>query len=362
MAVIRKRITSKGDVRYQAFIRIKGYKPLMKTFDKKTKATIWANKIETQMKDGTYKEIPEELEKKLNTQFQTVADLILYYKQNIAPQKYSYAEKYNVMYDWWINKIGTIKLKDISAPIISSCKQILVTEKIKKKNKEVTRGNNTINKYLMCISAVLTYAVKELEILEYNPVSKVGTMKKPSGRKRYLKEKEIPLLLNACKEHSDYLYLFVLISLATGGRYSEILNLQIENLDFINNQIYFLETKNKEDRGVPIDPNILSLAKKYISENKIDDYIFWNKKSGKLYYIRGYLQNIIKKIGLKDFHIHDLRHTTASYIAMNGGSLLDIAEILGHKSLVVTRRYSHLTKKHTATVLSKMTNKIIPKL
>ena len=84
-----------------------------------------------------------------------------------------------------------------------------------------------------------------------------------------------------------------------------------------------------------------------------------NKKHNKLYYVRQTLQNIIAQIQLKDFRIHDIRHTTASYIAMNGGSLLDIAEILGHKSLVMARRYSHLTQKHTASVLQKATSKML---
>ena len=72
--------------------------------------------------------------------------------------------------------------------------------------------------------------------------------------------------------------------------------------------------------------------------------------------VRGKLQKIIKNIGLEDFHIHDIRHTTASYIAMNGGSLLDIAEILGHKSIVMADRYSHLTKKHTAKLINSTSN------
>lgn len=359
MAVINKRTGKKG-ISYQAIVRIKGYKTICKTFDKKNKAIEWANKIEVQMKDGVYKEIPDELKEKLDAEFKTVADLIQYYKKNVAPTKYSYAEKYNVMYDWWIDKIGNVRLIDLSAPMISSCKQLLLTEKIKKKDKEVVRGNSTINKYLMCLSAVLTYAVKELELLEYNPVSKVGTVTKPDGRERFLSMKEIPKLIKACKEHSDYLYVFVLIALSTGARYSEVLNLKLVNIDFENKQVAFLKTKNKKARGVPIDESIIRIIKNYIEQNNIEEYLFWNKKTGKLYYIRGLLQNVIKEIGLKDFHIHDIRHTTASYIAMNGGSLLDIAEILGHKSLVMARRYSHLTQQHTASLLKKVTNKVLP--
>ena len=361
MTVIRLRKTSKGVKKYQAYIRIKGYKPIMKTFDKYSSAAEWAKKIEVQMKEGSYKEIPNELEQKLQTDFKNMESLINFYKTNIAPQKYSYAEKYNVMFDWWINQIGQIKIQDLTASMITACKQILINEKIKKKDKEVTRGNSTINKYLMCLSAILTYAVKDLEIIENNPVSKVSLMPKPNGRTRFLTIDEIKSFAEACKNHSDFLYIFFLIAISTGGRYAEVLNLKIENIDFQNNQVHYLNTKNNENRGVPIDKNILNLVKQYMLENSINEgYLFINKEKTKKLYIRGYLQNVIKKIGLKDFHIHDIRHTTASYIAMNGGSLLDIAEILGHKSLVMARRYSHLTDKHTATVLNKVTNNILP--
>lgn len=362
MAVIRQRKTSKGIKKYQAYIRIKGYKPVLKTFSKYSAAVEWAKKIEVQMKDGTYKEISKELEQKLQTNFNNMESLISFYKTNIAPQKYSYAEKYNVMFDWWTNQIGLIKIRDLTASMITACKQILINEKIKKKDKEVTRGNSTINKYLMCLSAILTYAVKDLELIETNPVSKVSLMPKPKGRTRFLTMEEIKSLSEACKNHSDFLYIFFLIAISTGGRYTEILNLKIENIDFKNNQVHYLNTKNNENRGVPIYKNILDLIKQYMIKNDIKEgYLFTNKKNKRLY-IRGYLQNVIKKIELKDFHIHDIRHTTASYIAMNGGSLLDIAEILGHKSLIMARRYSHLTDKHTATVLNKVINNILPNI
>lgn len=365
MATI-KEIKNKYGISYQVTIRIKPYKPIYKTFKdflnpKKAKkdAQLWASKIEYEMLHGTFKQ-SNTFSNPARDNIATMADLITYYKSEIAPTHYKSPEKYNIMYAWWISKIGSIKVQDLSASILSSCKHMLTTEKIIKKNQKVVRGNNTINKYLMCLSAILTFAVKELELIEVNPLSKVGTLPKPDGRKRFLSLEEIEKLITACKNHSDYLYFFVLLSLSTGGRYSEILNLKIENIDFQNNQVYFLNTKNKTDRGVPIDFSILQEVKNYISENKINSELFLNKKTNKLFYIRGPLQKIIKEIGLNDFHPHDIRHTTASYVAMNGGSLLDIAEILGHKSLVMARRYSHLTQKHTATVLSRVTNKILP--
>lgn len=358
-----KRTNKKGTT-YQAIIRVDGYKPKYKTFKLKSHAQAWAEPIELAMKNGTYKEKNLPLDDSPSANIESCHDLIKYFKENIAPDRYATPEKYYAMYDWWDNQIGEYKAVELSAALISTKKEFLRIETIYKGKKETTRSNNTINKYLMCISAVLTYAVKELEIIDVNPCSKVSTMTKPKGRDRILSIDEIAKFLKACKEHSLMVYVYTLILISTGARYSEVLHLTVNDIDYENQQIYFLDTKNGENRGVPVEKNVLDIIKQYLAENKIEaDNIFRAKRNDAKYpYLRAVLADIIKKLELKDFHIHDIRHTTASYIAMNGGSLLDIAEILGHKSLVMARRYSHLTKKHTAALLSKVRNKILPEI
>lgn len=348
MAVIHKRIGKKG-ISYQAIVRIKGYKTICKTFDKKTDAKLWADDIEVQMKKGTYKEHVLKVDENnpINS-IETYADLIRIFKSDIAPKRYSYAEKYNCMYEWWIQQIGTFKIGTLQASHLASCKMILATEKILKGKKLVVRSNNTINKYLMCFSAVLTWAVKELEILEYNPMSKIDTMKKPNGRDRTLSEQEKIKLAEVCENSGELVLLFFLLLISTGGRHSEVETLQVENIDFKNSRVHFKNTKNNTNRGIGINSSLLNIIKVYLINNEIESgYIFLNKKTNKLYYMRGKLEKAIKDAGLKDFHIHDLRHTFASKNAENGATLLDIAMLLGHKSLVMARRYTHLTLEHT---------------
>ena len=67
---------------------------------------------------------------------------------------------------------------------------------------------------------------------------------------------------------------------------------------------------------------------------------------------------VVRKTKIKDFRFHDLRHSTASYLAMNGASLLEIADILGHKTLQMVKRYSHLSEDHKADVLERMNKKV----
>jgi len=363
MANIRARKTLKGITRYQAFVRIKGYKPLMKTFDRYSQAADWAKKIEVQMKDGTYIEESEFLNTKVGkVKIEYIEELIEHFRKNVAPTRYADASKYDCMYDWWIDKLKGIKVAHLSAANLTVCKQLLLTESINEKT-NTPRKPNTINKYLMSLSAILTYAVKELEIIEVNPMSKIDIVPKPEGRKRFLSIEELSIYLSACKKHSPMIYLFVLIALGTGGRYSEVQHLKVENIDYENERVYYLDTKNKTSRGVYLEPNVLELLKQYCLENNIESgYIFKGKRGDSLAFIRGTLYQIIKDVKLEDFTVHDMRHTFASYSAMNGATLLDIAELLGQKSLSVARRYSHLTQKHTDAVVKKVVKKIIPQV
>ena len=66
----------------------------------------------------------------------------------------------------------------------------------------------------------------------------------------------------------------------------------------------------------------------------------------------------VKEAKIEDFKFHDLRHCAASYLAMNGATLVEIAQILGHKTLQMVKRYSHLTEQHTAKVVAKMNKEI----
>jgi len=345
-------IDGKKGTMIKAIVRIKGYKTKCKSFANISQAKKWAKEIEVAMENGSFSEV------KKNSSLKYVSDLILYFKENVAPSRYkNHASKYNCMFDWWIDKIGHIKLEELSASDLANCKQLLLSEKC---NTGKQRKPNTINKYLMCISTILTFAVDELEVINFNPKSKVKCVPKPEGRKRFLTLEELSMFLNACKQDSDIAYLFVLISLGTGGRYSEVQTLKVENIDFENQRVYYINTKNHTSRGVYLEQKVFDFLKKYLKENNITTgYIFSGKRKDSLAFLRGKVYKIIKQIGLKDFTVHDMRHTFASYAAMNGASLLDISELLGHKSLTMSKRYSHLTQKHTDKIVQNFVGKII---
>jgi integrase len=68
----------------------------------------------------------------------------------------------------------------------------------------------------------------------------------------------------------------------------------------------------------------------------------------------------LQAAAITDFRFHDLRHSAASYLAMSGASLVEIAAILGHRTLQMVQRYAHLAEGHTASVVARMNATLFP--
>jgi integrase len=119
-----------------------------------------------------------------------------------------------------------------------------------------------------------------------------------------------------------------------------------------------LDTKNGESRSIPISSKIESLLTYLKLSNSNSRYLFPSTKGDSPRFIRKAWCTAVEKADIKDFRFHDLRHTAASYLAMNGATLMELSHILGHKTLQMVKRYAHLTDQHTADLIEKMNNKI----
>ncbi len=71
------------------------------------------------------------------------------------------------------------------------------------------------------------------------------------------------------------------------------------------------------------------------------------------------MESALSKAEITNFKFHDLRHCAASYLLMSGASIGEIAETLGHKTLAMAKRYSHLSESHVAGVVTRMNEKIL---
>jgi integrase len=256
-----------------------------------------------------------------------------------------------------MEQIGDYVLADVNSALITEHRNKLIGT-INRYGKKI--GISTANRYTTALGHVFTVAVNEWEWLENNPVRKIKKLQEPRGRVRYLDDKERKKLLEACKESENpYLYLITILALSTGARKNEILNLKWQDIEFGRGLFTIHETKNGERRSMPLKGYALDLMKQHNKLRNLKcDYVFPSKSFCQPIDIRTAWENAVKKAELLDFRFHDLRHSAASYLAMNGASLAEIAEVLGHKTLQMVKRYAHLSEAHTATVVEKMNNKI----
>jgi integrase len=202
----------------------------------------------------------------------------------------------------------------------------------------------------------LTVAVTEWGWLDDSPMRKVTKPKEPRGRVRFLSDQERHQLLEACQaSRNPYLHTIVVLALATGARRGELLGLRWPDVDLKRATLTFQETKNGERRAVPLTGQALTLMQQYAKVRRLNTVLVFPDATGKKPGgIREAFEGAVKRAGIVDFRFHDLRHTAASYLAMSGASLAEIAEVLGHKTLAMVKRYAHLSEAHTRGVVERM--------
>jgi integrase len=215
---------------------------------------------------------------------------------------------------------------------------------------------------MAALSHCFTVAVNEWQWLEDSPTRKVKKPQEPRGRVRFLSDNERDRLLRACRDSdSRDLYLAVVLALSTGARRMEILSLHWNNVDF-NRRVAVLEdTKNGERRVLPLAGSALELLRERSKVRRLDtDLVFPGRtRPPKPVDLRTPFETALERAGIEDFRWHDLRHSAASYLAMNGASLPEIAEVLGHKTLQMVKRYAHLSEAHTAGVVERMNERFL---
>lgn len=351
MATIVARKTKDGKTVYRVEVRIKGFKPASAHFEKKSDAKEWAINTEAAIKQDKYFKNSEGDGK-------TLHDLLDRYLRDEMPHRNRSTNNIRQL-KWWRKELGPLFLTHIRPSHIAACR-----DKLRKHGYEGKHpcSPSTTNQYLAALSHVFTLAMKEWEWVEDNPVTKVRRCKLPAGRTRFLSDGEREHLLAICRHsRSPYIYPLVMLAICTGARFGEIINLRWEDIDFERHMMRLEKTKNGEKRAVPLAPPAFAeICKLHETRRPGAEWVFARRdgKSSGPFTIKKYWEEAKEEAALPDFRFHDLRHTTASYLAMNGATLLEIAAVLGHKTLAMVKRYSHITDQHTSVILNKMTGKV----
>lgn len=295
----------------------------------------------------------------------TLSDLLDRYEQQIVPKFKNRQEHKDrlAVSRWFRKKIGYYALANITPPLLAQCRDELATEEWKTGHK---RAPATVRRYLMILSHVFTIAVQEWEWMNDNPMRKVRKPEVNNARTRFLSSEELENLLSACRNHSNKdLYPIVFLSIATGCRRSEILKLRWRDVDLNSNppMIRLEVTKNKEKRSIPVIDDAVALLRARKEIPRIDtDLVFpSSRKSDQPVYIRAAWDEVIEQTSIQNFRFHDLRHTAASYLAMHGATLTELSSILGHKTMQMVKRYSHLTETHTSNIVNRTMSNVLRK-
>jgi len=351
MATIETRRSADGITGYRAKVRLKGFPSQSATFERKTDAKEWAKQTEASIREGRYF-------KTVEAKKHTVSDLLDRYLREIEkknPKRFVDVKK---LLNWWKKEIGTYLLSDLTRALIIEQRDKLLSSRAKSVGQ---RSPATVNRYMMALGHALTIAANEWEWIHENPMRKISNLPEPRGRVRYLNDEERERLLEACKASANpYLHTLVVLALSTGARYGELIKLRWDDIDWDRKVITLHDTKNKERRLLPLMHYALELMEAHHKiRNIASDLVFpapsnpmrpWNSRSSWL--------SALQKANIENFRFHDLRHSAASYLAMNGASIAEIAEILGHKTLQMVKRYAHLSEAHTAKVVQRMNERI----
>ncbi len=206
----------------------------------------------------------------------------------------------------------------------------------------------TINNDLATFKHALNLAVT-WGYLDRSPAGKVRKYAVKNERTRYLTKAEAESLIKECPVE---LKPVVITALYTGMRRGEILGLDWQNVDLERKQITIIDSKNNDSRVVPLNDLLYTVLSAI--EPK-DGFVFRSRSGGRFKSVRKGFISAVKRAGIKDFTFHDLRHTFASWLAMKGVPLNTIGILLGHRTLTMTRRYSHLAPDYLTKVVELLT-------
>ena len=200
----------------------------------------------------------------------------------------------------------------------------------------------TRNRHLAHLSSMFNRG-KEWGLITSNPAQGIRPLRENGARTRFLDGDEIERLLTAS---SDSFRPILITAFHTGMRRGEILKLKWADVDFKNRIITIQESKSGKKRMLPMDDTVceaLSLLPTRFQQGYVPSPV---KEGQPRFGVQRPFGNAVTKANIDNFRFHDLRHTFASHLVMSGVDLMTVKELLGHATLTMTMRYTHLAPDH----------------
>ncbi len=217
-------------------------------------------------------------------------------------------------------------------------------------------SGTTANRILSLLHRMYVLAI-QWKFVKENPCAGIQKNKE-KARQRYLSNSELKTFLTELdKEANKELALALKFLLLTGCRRTEVLTLKWSQVDLDQKYFFLHETKNGEARRVCLNTMAIEVIQE-MQNRKLpgNPYVFPSKSSSSGHFTepKKLFHNVCQRSGIEDFRIHDLRHAFASLLVNNGVSLYEIKELLGHKDIKMTQRYTNIDNQvlHKATQIA----------
>lgn len=274
--------------------------------------------------------------------------------------------------EFWRDQFGQMKTGAISRSDINSAVTTL-------QNKNVTRGTlngiketdakitpATVNRYLASLSSVLNFALDQ-EIIEVHPLKagRVRKLKESKGRRRILTAEEEQKLYEAAAGSSwPMMPLFLRVCLTTAARKSEVLKLRWKDIHLDESVAILPTSKNDEPRALPLVADVKAAL---IEAKKVrplaSDFVFFDPRHPERpKNVDTVWKFVRQRAGLwKDREdaldqvvLHTTRHTVATKLLKKGANIAQAANITGHKTLAMLKRYTHLAAQDAVDLADKL--------
>jgi integrase len=210
------------------------------------------------------------------------------------------------------------------------------------------KKNGTINRITSTLAVMMYEMVKHGYMERKVPFT---LLKESNGRIVFYTEDEVSSMLAAARcleRESAVTYDIIFVASKTGARKGELSALQWEHIDWEQNTLTFFDTKNGEDRVLPLSDSLRNHLLEMF-EQRIDGRVF------PIAYPR-ILTNLKKVQAMCDIsdekNFHTLRHTVATHLFAKGATLPQVKEVMGHKKTEITLRYAHATNEGKLAAMS----------
>ena len=301
-----------------------GFPRLSKTFKDLRVGKKWAKKIEYEIEIGSY----EDLTLASKT---TIKSLLIKYRDEITLNKKGHREETSKLNLLIKNEIANYTITRLKAHHLNKLKRQF----------SKTKAPATVNKYIHMLHNVWNTAkrVWGITLPVSNPFELVQLDKVDNARDRVLTKDEYSKLISACENsHLPIIKHIVIFAYETGARQGEILKLKNFDVDYQNKLCTFYDTKNGDDRTIPLTSKALEILKRH----RFGSLVFCGLLARRL---RKHFEIACKRADIKNFRFHDLRACFCTNALLCGMSIPEVATISGHKDWKQLKRYSRIKPK-----------------